>query len=90
MSIYQNTLSIAFMVPSSLHVAASTRVGNALGAGRPDIARYMTPTLPPVYAMYYYIHDRTNLSKLCPIYTTPPSPNLGPIYAPSLTIYASI
>ena len=46
MSIYQNTLAIAFMIPSSLHVAASTRVGNALGAGRPEIARMAAWTAP--------------------------------------------
>ena len=46
MSIYQNTLAIAFMVPSSIHVAASTRVGNALGAGQAATARFAAATAP--------------------------------------------
>jgi len=46
MSIYQNTLSICFMIPSSFHVAASTRVGNNMGAGLPDLAKIAAYTSP--------------------------------------------
>jgi MATE family multidrug resistance protein len=49
MSIYQSTLSICFMVPSSFQVSGSTRVGNALGANDAYAAN-LAATVAPMLA----------------------------------------
>lgn len=38
MSIYQNLISLCFMLPQGFHVSGNTRVGNALGENRPRAA----------------------------------------------------
>jgi MATE family multidrug resistance protein len=49
MSIYQSTLSICFMIPSSFQVSAATRVGNALGGNDPYAAN-LAATVAPMMA----------------------------------------
>ena len=49
MTLYQNTLSICFMIPVSFHVAVNTRVGNSLGAGKAHTAK-LAATVSPILA----------------------------------------
>lgn len=46
MTIYQNILSICFMIPSGLHISASTRVGNFLGENKPSLAKLSASVAP--------------------------------------------
>lgn len=54
MAIYQNTLSIAFMIPSGIGVAGCTRVGNLLGEGNPKLAS-IAARVSPIMACLFSI-----------------------------------
>jgi multidrug resistance protein, MATE family len=55
MSIYQNLISLCFMLPQGFHVSGNTRVGNALGENRPraaSLAAKVSPSLGIIISIF--------------------------------------